>query len=622
MEVYRLRVYGSLLMVLLAGIRPLSAGPVVDSLRQALVTTSGADDSIGILNQIAVEFNRSDFDSVKYYAQQALAIAEAHGDTGKAARSHLIFGVATYFQGNHQDALDHYLVGLQGFEAVNDSIGIIGASNHLGTLYKKYKNYEKALEHFRRGLQISESIELSDGIADCLNNIGMVYEQMEEYELAMQHYVRSLHIKEEIGDRIGITYNQNNIAAVLAEMGQFDEALEQLHMALESRRSIGSRQSIAINLNNIGEVYYKQGKPDSALHYFRESLKISENIAFLDLVKHTYEYLSRTYVLQRNFKEAFQAHQQYAAVKDSIYNEQHTRQLTELQTKYETQKKEKAIAILEEKNAAAELNLHRERNQKSYIAAGGLLLLLLGLLGHNRYRQQQKHQLALEEMRQQQVRLNAIIRGEEKERKRMAEELHDGLGQMLSAVKLNVSGMQSLFHGEAKQTLFKQTLEMIDGSCSELRTISHNMMPSVLIKLGLLPALKEFIAKNNTPELEIHLEAIGLEKRPDEWIEITLYRIIQEIIENIIRHAQASEAIIQVFADDTEISVMIEDNGVGFDQVNRDNPQRGLKNIQSRVEFLKGSLEIDSTPGQGTTITISIPAGRELSSGQKLVTLG
>ena len=160
-----------------------------------------------------------------------------------------------------------------------------------------------------------------------------------------------------------------------------------------------------------------------------------------------------------------------------------------------------------------------------------------------------------------------------------------------------------------QQIIFKNAMGLVDDSVKEVRSVSHNMMPNTLLKLGLASAVKEFITKiQGMPNLKVNLEIVGMDNRMEQEKETVLYRVIQEVVANIIKHAKASELTLQLIRHESELSIVIEDNGVGFDTSNLNSfTGIGLKNIISRVEFVNGAVHFDSTPGKGTSVIIEIP---------------
>jgi len=203
-----------------------------------------------------------------------------------------------------------------------------------------------------------------------------------------------------------------------------------------------------------------------------------------------------------------------------------------------------------------------------------------------------------------------VLNAEENERKRISGELHDGLGQLFSAVKMNLSALTGSldFKDKHGEEMFNKTMSLVDESCKEVRLISHQMAPNVLLKSGLTAAVRDFISKIDARKLKINLETFGLQNRLDQNIETVLYRVIQETVNNVIKHSGANTLDIQLTKDEEGINAMIEDNGKGFDTSSLEKFEGiGLKNIKSRVGYLKGTVDFSSTLGSGTLVAIHIP---------------
>lgn len=211
---------------------------------------------------------------------------------------------------------------------------------------------------------------------------------------------------------------------------------------------------------------------------------------------------------------------------------------------------------------------------------------------------------------QQDLATKGIIEAEERERKRIAGDLHDGVGQLVSAVKMNLDVLISryLIKQPDADMLAERTMLMVDESCTEVRSIAHQMMPNALIKSGLVSALRDFLNKIPSDKLKISVQTDGLNERLDGNTETVLYRVIQESVNNAIKHANASNLDIMLISDHNEVTVTIEDNGKGFIVADKkDYEGIGLKNIITRVEYLRGTVDISSAPGKGTLVAIHIP---------------
>jgi two-component system, NarL family, sensor kinase len=222
----------------------------------------------------------------------------------------------------------------------------------------------------------------------------------------------------------------------------------------------------------------------------------------------------------------------------------------------------------------------------------------------------QKAKLQQAVFEQQQLAASAVLKAEEKERQRIAKDLHDGVGQMMSAAKMNLSAFENeiQFSNADQKLSFERIIGLVDESCKEVRTVSHQMMPNMLLKSGLGKAVAEFLDKIDQKVIKVNLHVEGLQERLKEDVEIVLYRVLQECVNNVIKHSGASHLDIALIKDKDGISATIEDNGKGFDlQQLGEESGMGLKNMQARINYLNGSIDFDSSPGKGTLVAIHLP---------------
>lgn len=223
----------------------------------------------------------------------------------------------------------------------------------------------------------------------------------------------------------------------------------------------------------------------------------------------------------------------------------------------------------------------------------------------NEENQKTKAAILLEKQNQEIAKLEALIDGEEKERKRIAQELHDGLNGDLSAIKYRLSSLEESCSNTTDAEKITEVITMIDESCAQVRSISHNLMPSSIVEYGLLETIKEYCIKiNNSNALKIDFQYFGNYISLSKKTETVIYRVIQELLTNILKHAHANEAIIQFNYREDELFITVEDDGIGFDK-NAISSGIGHKNIQTRIDFLNASLDVDSSKS-GTSYMISI----------------
>ncbi len=304
----------------------------------------------------------------------------------------------------------------------------------------------------------------------------------------------------------------------------------------------------------------------------------------------------------------------YSVLQDSIYNQDKASAIAEMQTKYETAEKERLASEAELKATQATT---RSRTFLALFLAA--LAVAAATFFYFRHRQrtaaliaEQQEQLHIKEveelLKDQEIKsINAVLEGQEGERVRIAKDLHDRLGSMLTTVKWSFDGYLEGSTDRQDLAPLQKANRMLDDAYQEVRRISHDMVSGVLTKFGLVPAVEELCnAINASRRLEAKLVVFGMEERPDNQVEITLYRVIQELMSNILKHAKASTVTIQISRIEDELNVTVEDDGQGFDPAAVKSGM-GLKNIEARVRGINGSVFFDTGKGNGTSVLIEVP---------------
>lgn len=339
-------------------------------------------------------------------------------------------------------------------------------------------------------------------------------------------------------------------------------------------------------------------KPDAAIHLIEPTLNTTTNP---QQKQQALKILSDAFVQKGDNKKAIAFLNKMIKLKDSANTIENEKALDALKASYEADRQKKELELKEAKIA----------KQQTIIAAltiTAILIIAFIFLLHKRKQSLLKAQLQTALLVEKNNAAKKILEAEEKERKRIAEDLHDGIGQMMSAVKMNISSLADKiqFTNEQDKNLLDKTLALADESCKEVRTISHSMMPNALLKTGLSSAVKTFLDKIDHKKINVQLHTEGLEHKLDDNVEIILYRVIQETVNNVIKHAKANRLDIAIVKDEDGIACTIEDNGVGFD-TNLPTNGIGLKNIQSRVAYLNGTVEFNAAMNKGTLVAIHVP---------------
>ena len=236
-----------------------------------------------------------------------------------------------------------------------------------------------------------------------------------------------------------------------------------------------------------------------------------------------------------------------------------------------------------------------------------IVSIITAFINDYKNKQLNKQRIAFLQKEQEMEQLKALIAGEEKERKRIGQELHDGLGAVLATVKMQINSISTKSPSIKNNTSYNKAEQLIDEACQTVREISHRMMPYILEQNGLEHAIEDICQTiTQTKNIDIHFNPYQIDLIESETLKITIYRITQELLKNIIKHAQATEVIVQITVEDNHVEVLVEDDGKGFDTLTTKGGI-GLDNIRSRVDYLKGSLTIDSQINKGSTFLIDLP---------------
>jgi signal transduction histidine kinase len=551
-----------------------------------------------------VKYRLGDFNSCRDYYLHSLDIRRKNKDEAGIGSSLGKLGALYQKMGDLDGALKCQLECLQIQEKLNNPVNIALTFNNIAVIHSNQKNYRKAIEYGRKALDINLARSNKNGLVANYNTLAIAYLSLEMHDSALLLLDSVVSIAGQIGDKYTMAIAYCNIGNTYEHKQDSARALDYYLKALTLAQEVKSKSAIATYSQNIGDIYRRNGQYDKAEPYLLMAYQTAKELNQKPVLYMSSLSLYYIYKQRGDLKKAAQYVEESIAEKDSIFNQESSKQIADMQTKYETEKKEQQLRI-------QQLKINRRTIILIILAIVFVLSAVIAWLSMNRYKLRQKALMNAEMLRQQEIRTKAVLAAEEQERQRIGRDLHDGVGQTLSAAKLNLSALQSTLpvSDQKDKDKMQNALDLLDDSVKEVRSISHSMMPNMLIKSGLASAVREFINKLTGDKLKIDLNIVGMDQRLDDTVEIVLYRVFQEIINNIMRHSAATHVTIQLLRHDTEIVMMIEDNGKGFDVSKAKNDENGigLKNITSRVEYLHGSIDFDSMPGRGTTVTVEIP---------------
>ncbi len=476
-----------------------------------------------------------------------------------------------------------------------------GVYNNLAGLWYHMQDMDQFLYFISRSEAIALRYNSRKDLANIYANKGSAYMHLKPVPDSAWYYftlVRQLR-----PDR----YSTPNAAALLStgmllnNRNKPEQAIPYFKEVLDIGNETGNPQYRLNALYELGNAYARRYDHKQAEAMYLDALKIQESAAAPAYLTNIYGALSRLYAAMNLYDKAY-AYQEkaYESLKP-LTDQEVQKNIRDLDIRYRSAEKDKKIA-------QDRLRLYMQQNsiRKKNIWIGiisGIAILAVAAAGLG-YRYQQKIQRArIRNIKQQQkiTQLHAVMQGEEQERTRMAQELHDGVGGMLAAIKMNVSAAQSREDPRQAARDLTDVMQLVEDTANEVRRTAHNLMPAVLTNHTFPEAIRFFCDKvNKLDRLQIDLRFLTPWENPGKSFELALYRILQELIQNVVKHADATHLIIQFRQHDNMLHVTVEDNGKGF-RVNGEKKGIGLHNIRSRVEVLQGIASIESVSGSGTT---------------------
>lgn len=557
-----------------------SPGSTEQSLQKAisLIKEYKTDSAEAILKELTTEDMQARHP--KIYIRAELNLGRLYGD-----------------RGNNVIALQHYQNAMKKAEGIDDKESVPFILKNMGVLYVQWKKFDEAFRYYDKAENLATQSGNSELVADCQNNKGIVYEQRNDYDKALAAYKNALtlYTQKKIPGKIAMALS--NIAIIYKFQKNYEEAIQYNLKAIAIEEQQNDKWSIAATYNNIGNLYGEMGQYENAIKYCEKALVIAKEIDALEIVESIYDSMADAAVKANDYKNAYAYRKQYSETMDKFLNKENTRQLSELNIKYETEKKQILIQQQE-----------FEISKKNYwLLVGSIAFVFLGIVAwfiyrNNKYRQDEK--LQAEIFRQQDLTAKALFETEQNERIRIARDLHDGVGQMLSLVKMNLSTLN------ASDSAVQKAIALTDKTINEVRNVSHNLLPEEL-NFGIVRALENLAEKVNasgTTKMSItipeQIQSVQFEKQN----ELSIYRIVQEVVNNMIKHADANEINLFLQPKEDQVLISIKDNGQGFDLSGKDKWKGiGWKNINARVNMLDGKINVQSEKLSGTQIEITIP---------------
>jgi signal transduction histidine kinase len=545
--------------------------------------------------------NIGQVDSALTSSDEALKLKDI-GDNDLKYKALLNRGRALQTSSLFDESVEWYLKSLELAENLDDPSMIVSSLTNLGSVYWYLGDNKKAKEYYEKSLSIcEEENDFLGQMASNLGNLGLIYRSEGNDEKALESYLKSNAIFQQLDEKLHVAINMQNIGVLYESREDWENAMKNFKESNRISSAIEDQIGIALTTINIAIIEAKSKNYKQSLFLFDSAISYSSSIKYKPAMTKAYEGLSETYREMGNYKKSLEARLNYEIWKDSLQNENYLNKISDLEAKYEFEKNQKEILALSEKNLVQEASIETKDFWIKILFIALFFLVIIGALFIILIRQRMR-------FRNKEMVFNAISNTELKEQHRIARDLHDSIGAMLAVIKNKLSGIDGKGVDVQTRSALKDSLGLISKTSDETRRIAHNMMPDDLMKFGLVSATESLLdsvkGENN---VKMTCDHFGMERRLDQLKELNIFRIIQELIQNSLKHANPKNININFTRHEENLNIIMQDDGRGMPENYRENAGLGLSNIQTRLRLLNAKWQIDSHHNQGTSIVLDIP---------------
>ncbi len=632
-----------------------------DSMLHLLSVAKEDTNKVLLYNSTGLLYERSQPDSAAWFYLQGRALSKKLG--WKLGEIKFISNYTAVL--NLHDKFDESLqLNLQAIDlakSINNKYQLACAYSNTGASYYGLKRFSECIDYFLKSIPLLEELDKKPQLVTGYGNLCGLFNQVDDYGKSYSYGLKAIKLARELDDKYSLEEALINTSSAVAYLGKTDSALillketkllalelddkyEQLSVdinvadlyqtmlqydnikpladeALKLSTEIDSKEGMAKSILFLANYSFYKKDYASAKGYAEKALAITKENGLPQVMEKTYLALSKIALVSGDVSK----YQYYSDLQDSLknltINDRVRKNTAEFEAKYSLDKKQSEIDKLNKEKQIRDLTLAKRKTINIALIGAVVVLLLLAFLYNKNYRQKKKLLTADAVLKEQRItelenekQLSAtrsVLQGQEEERSRLAKDLHDGLGGILSSAKYSFSNMKSnMIITPENADAFDRSMAMLDRSISELRRVSHNMMPEALMKFGLNTALADYCNSiNQSGAIELSYRSFGM---TDETIPASkasvIYRIVQELINNMMKHAEAKTALVQFIVNEIALSITVEDDGKGFDASTLDkNDGIGYANLQNRVTYLKGTMDLHTSPGKGVSVNIEIP---------------
>ncbi len=613
---------------------------------------------LGILH-----FYQSSYDSALYYYQNCLEIKQQLGDDHTVANLFLLQGMIYDNRSQYTLSLKKYLSALDIYKKINYKTGIASAYDNIGTNFYRQNKLDKSLEYLHKSLSLVNELKDTARMTSSLNNLGVVYNEKKQYDKSLKYYKQALAINRKLKNVREIATNLNNIGMIYKQKKAYDKAEQYLKESLSLKKESNNKLGIANTLNNLGSIQVDKGNPENAVALYEKSIPIAKQIGSLQELKDAYSGIYRAYKSLQQYKQALKYHEIYAEIADSILNIEKTKQLEELEAKYENKQKQKQIELLNKENQVQNIKISRQNYLIWFtvIVSGLMLISLILLLRYIRFKNISNKQLtyrntAIEEQQQEIIAQNEQL----EQQARQLKELDRLKSRFFANISHEFRTPLTLITGPLEQIIKREKhpekiteLKIIQKNALKLLELINQLLDLARIETG---RIKLKLQKDNIVSflrtLINSFTSFAVEKGIEltftqEMDEVNIYfdkDKVEKILFNLLSNAfkftpQGGKIKVRCAfsANKDYFAIEVEDTGTGiarneqkkiFDRFYQSEKNSryisqgtgiGLALCKELIELHKGQISLESIDKKGSIFTVLLPTDVNLFDKENLV---
>ncbi len=633
----------------------------ITSLLGELNTAKQDTNKVLLFIKIGNEYENTNLDSAATFYKRAEDLSKKLNFSVGILKYISNYTIILNMQNKFQESLALNLEAVTLAEKIKNKKQLVVAYCNTGASYYGLHLYDNCIDYFLKATLLSEERHDTARMSFLYANLTGLYSEMEAKSIRGYSYgLKSIKISRAIKDTLTLTNALQNTSGILMDTHRYDTALVLLQQAYTLAKLSQNKRGQLPALVNMANIYYKEKKFDFLKQKADEILSLATELEQKEGMANAYYFLGKYYFEQKNYQLAkintiqaldlaknneqkkvlascylflsdielglgnLNEYHRYAILSDSvngiILSDKIEKNVQDFEAKYTLAKKQNEIDNLTREKEIEKLKLQQRTILNWSLVAAVLIILIVGFLYYRNAQQKRKLLEADAALKQQKIgeletekqllATQSILQGQEEERKRLAKDLHDGLGSILSGAKFSFNNMKNnLTISPENAAAFERSIAMLDQSIQELRRVAHNMMPEALVKFGLNTALQDFCNSiNQSDALQITYQSFDVK---DDTVSTNkssaIYRIVQELVNNILKHAHAKTALVQLVKKDNTLSITVEDDGMGFDKsILQTNSGMGYLNLQNRVAYINGKMDIQTSQNKGTSVNIEI----------------